>query len=204
LGIGTNGLVKLNRLEDRGYAKGEECHSDDLVPYDARWLYYMRNDVSREFLRVRRNRSRDFLGIPEGHCTFMLAHRTGGFSPLRLVLCCGLQNGCYPESDPQDRACFLDDRLKELMQELGNAINESLSDSDRIAAAIGEIKRAGYDVFLVLEATIGFNKRREAEDEEVADAEELPKSASGGRIQLTSQDQKFLRALKIQIDEDSK
>jgi hypothetical protein len=89
------------------------------------------------------------------------------------------------------------------MQELGNAINESLSDSDRIAAAIGEIKRAGYDVFLVLEATIGFNKRREEEDE-TADGDELPKSASGGRIQLTSQDQKFLRALKIQIDEDSK
>jgi hypothetical protein len=91
------------------------------------------------------------------------------------------------------------------MQELGNAINESLSDSDRIAAAIGEIKRAGYDVFLVLEATIGFNKREESDDSEVsADAEELPKSGTGGRIQLTSQDQKFLRALKIQIDEDSK
>lgn len=101
----------------------------------------------------------------------------------------------------------MDDKLKELMQELGNAINESLSDSDRIAAAIGEIKRAGYDVFLVLEATIGFNKREEREDgdnEVVAEAEELPKSTSGGRIQLTSQDQKFLRALKIQIDEDSK
>ena len=51
------------------------------------------------------------------------------------------------------------------MQELGNAINESLSDSDRIAAAIGEIKRAGYDVFLVLEATIGFNKRDESDDD---------------------------------------
>jgi hypothetical protein len=90
------------------------------------------------------------------------------------------------------------------MQELGNAINESLSDSDRIAAAIGEIKRAGYDVFLVLEATIGFNKRRDTEDDGLTDGDELPKSASGGRIQLTSQDQKFLRALKIQIDEDSK
>ena len=45
----------------------------------------------------------------------------------------------------------MEEKLKELMQELGNAINESLSDSDRIAAAIGEIKRAGYDVFLVLE-----------------------------------------------------
>ena len=53
------------------------------------------------------------------------------------------------------------------MQELGNAINDSLSESDRIAEAIGEIKRAGYDVFLVLEATIGFNRRDEnAEDED--------------------------------------
>ena len=58
----------------------------------------------------------------------------------------------------------LDDRLKELMQDLGNAINESLSDSDRIAQAIGEIKKSGYDVFLVLEATIGFNKRDEDDD----------------------------------------
>ena len=60
---------------------------------------------------------------------------------------------------------FLDEKLKELVQELGNAINESLSDSDRIAGAIGEIKRAGYDVFLVLEATIGFNKRDEEEED---------------------------------------
>ena len=50
------------------------------------------------------------------------------------------------------------------MQDLGNAINESLSDSERIAEAIGEIKRAGYDVFLVLEATIGFNKREDGDE----------------------------------------
>ena len=58
----------------------------------------------------------------------------------------------------------MEERLKILMQELGNAINDSLSDSDRIAEAIGEIKQAGYDVFLVLEATIGFNKRDEDDD----------------------------------------
>ena len=96
------------------------------------------------------------------------------------------------------------------MQELGNAINESLSDSDRIAAAIGEIKRAGYDVFLVLEATIGFNKRDESaeyegeEESEAAEAEAPPKRKfeSTGKIKLTSQDQKFLKALKIAIEED--
>ena len=103
----------------------------------------------------------------------------------------------------------MEEKLKELMQELGNAINESLSDSDRIAAAIGEIKRAGYDVFLVLEATIGFNKRDESgEEEEGADVEASEPTKrrfeSTGKIKLTSQDQKFLRALKIAIDEESR
>jgi len=95
------------------------------------------------------------------------------------------------------------------MQELGNAINESLSDSDRIAAAIGEIKRAGYDVFLVLEATIGFNKRDESGEVEGEEVEETETPApakrkfeSTGKIKLTSQDQKFLKALKIAIDEE--
>jgi hypothetical protein len=94
------------------------------------------------------------------------------------------------------------------MTELGNAINESLSDSDRIAGAIGEIKRAGYDVFLVLEATIGFNKREENGDSEDSatevDAEHPRKFESTGKIRLTSQDHKFLRALKISVEEDQK
>ncbi len=105
----------------------------------------------------------------------------------------------------------MDQQLKQLMKELGEAINESLSDSDRIAAAIGEIKRAGYDVFLVLEATIGFNKRAEGEDndesEETVELESQPETGRRrrvGKIQLTSQDQKFLRALKIAIDDDSR
>jgi hypothetical protein len=96
------------------------------------------------------------------------------------------------------------------MQELGNAINESLSDSDRIAAAIGEIKRAGYDVFLVLEATIGFNKREEGEESDDGEAVEIespPETTTRrkvGKIKLTSQDQKFLRALKISIDDEGR
>jgi hypothetical protein len=101
----------------------------------------------------------------------------------------------------------LDEKLKELVQELGNAINESLSDSDRIAGAIGEIKRAGYDVFLVLEATIGFNKRDEEEESGesgVADSSAEPVHDANGKIRLTTQDQKFLRALKISVEEDHK
>jgi hypothetical protein len=101
----------------------------------------------------------------------------------------------------------VDEPLKRLMQELGNAINDSLSESDRIAEAIGEIKRAGYDVFLVLEATIGFNRREEGaedEDEDVEVTEEEPKRTfeATGKIKFTSQDHRFLRALKIAVDDE--
>lgn len=97
------------------------------------------------------------------------------------------------------------------MQELGNAINEALSDSERIAESIGDIRQAGYDVFLVLEATIGFNKRDDADDDEHATpsitttesaAPRRMQRASTGKIKLTSQDQKFLRALKISVEEE--
>ena len=103
----------------------------------------------------------------------------------------------------------MDEPLKHLMQELGNAINDSLSESDRIAEAIGEIKGAGYDVFLVLEATIGFNRRDEsAEDEEgepeASEAEEPKRFEATGKIKLTTQDHRFLRALKIAVDEESR
>ena len=95
------------------------------------------------------------------------------------------------------------------MQELGNAINDSLSESDRIAEAIGEIKRAGYDVFLVLEATIGFNRRDEDEDEDESagsGSSEQPKRGfeTTGKIKFTSQDHRFLRALKIAVDEENR
>jgi hypothetical protein len=97
----------------------------------------------------------------------------------------------------------VEERLKSLMQDLGNAINESLSDSERIAEAIGEIKRAGYDVFLVLEATIGFNKREEGEEEpEEAELTEPREIVSNGRVRFTTQDQRFLRALRIAVDEE--
>src|ERR1700735_5276246 len=122
----------------------------------------------------------------------------------------GASRGAQDALGAKERGHHLEDRLKDLMQELGNAINESLSDSDRIAAAIGEIKRAGYDVFLVLEATIGFNKREDAEDGEEGETIELgappaePTRRKVGKIKLTSQDQKFLRALKISVDDEGR
>lgn len=100
----------------------------------------------------------------------------------------------------------MEEHLKQMMQELGNAINESLSESDRIASAITQIKSAGYEVFLVLEATIGFNKCDETETDAEASGESpvIPggEFKTAGRVKWTSQDQKFLRALKIAVDDE--
>ncbi len=83
------------------------------------------------------------------------------------------------------------------MKQLGEAINESLSDSEQIAKVISKIKADGYDVFLVLEATVGFNHRDE-DDEETCP---LPaKEASAPELKISPQDVKFLKSLRISVD----
>ena len=92
----------------------------------------------------------------------------------------------------------LDDNLKQLMKELGTAINDTLSNSDRISDAIAKIRSSGYDVFLVLEATIGFNRHHETAADESA---ETVGSDGEAQLNITSQDVKFLKSLKISIDD---
>ena len=88
----------------------------------------------------------------------------------------------------------MDDRLKKMMKELGDAINESLSDSEEIAEVISRIKDSGYDIFLVLEATIGFNKRDE--EEESLPGPDVVTSIREPDFTVNAQDMKFLRSLR--------
>ena len=92
----------------------------------------------------------------------------------------------------------LDENLKRLMKELGAAINETLSNSEKISEAIAKIRTSGFDVFLVLEATIGFNKRQE---EASGDSAFSGVSEGEMHFNITSQDVKFLKSLKISIDD---
>lgn len=96
----------------------------------------------------------------------------------------------------------LDDNFKRLVKELGHAINESLAESERIADVMGRIRSAGYDLFLVLEVTIGFNKRGEAN---LVHRQKLtPEERRESEFHLTNQDAQFLRALKISVEDDTR
>lgn len=90
----------------------------------------------------------------------------------------------------------MDQRLQKLMQELGEAINETLSDSEQIAEVIAKIKTGGYDVFLVLEATIGFNRR----DEESESLSIISEDGTQPELKVNPQDVKFLKSLRITLE----
>ena len=83
------------------------------------------------------------------------------------------------------------------MEQLGEAINNSLSDSEQIAEVITRIKAGGYDVFLVLEATIGLNERDQA-----AEPARINGQRSAADFLVTSQDVKFLKSLRISVDDE--
>lgn len=95
----------------------------------------------------------------------------------------------------------LNQRLKQLMKELGEAINESLSEAEPIAEVIGKIKDEGYDVFLVLEATVGFNKREDAQPEPAAVREMSHGKTASPDFSLNSHDLRFLRSLRISVED---
>lgn len=84
----------------------------------------------------------------------------------------------------------MDDELKKHRSQLERAIHDALTESAAINSIIYRIQESGYDVFLIVEATVGFHQPEEGE------AEESPKF----RLELTTQDERFLRQLKISPD----
>src|SRR5579875_2637034 len=85
------------------------------------------------------------------------------------------------------------EQVKNLIQKLGEAIHESVSESENIADVVREIREQGFDVLLLLEATIGLNQIDHEDEEQVEETVEGP---------FTRNDLNFLKSLRITTDED--
>jgi len=90
----------------------------------------------------------------------------------------------------------LNQKVKNLIQKLGEAIHESVSESENIAGVVKNIRDQGFDVLLMLEATIGLNEV-EAETEEAAGS--AHEDALGP---FTRHDLSFLKSLRISLPEE--
>ena len=91
----------------------------------------------------------------------------------------------------------MDDTLKKRIKELGEAINQSISESDAIAEAIAKIRSEGQEIFLVLEATIGFTPQEEAKDKSEATVISGNSGKTDPKFRVTPQDMKFLKSMRI-------
>lgn len=87
-------------------------------------------------------------------------------------------------------------RLRELIQQLGEAIHESVIESEQIAGVVQDIRRHGFDVLLMLEATIGLNEVSSKEGEEA----EATADANGEDGPFTKNDVNFLKSLRISVE----
>ena len=91
----------------------------------------------------------------------------------------------------------LNQKVKHLIQKLGEAIHESVSESENIAGVVQNIREQGFDVLLMLEATIGLNEVDESEADE-NEAAEVEDHVDGP---FTHNDVSFLKSLRICLPE---
>jgi hypothetical protein len=85
----------------------------------------------------------------------------------------------------------IDDDAKEIVREIGTAINESVENSTKVAEAIERLREAGYEMELTLRLEIGLRPHA-SDDEENGDA----------TLDLTEEDIQVLQRMKIRIDSE--
>jgi len=85
--------------------------------------------------------------------------------------------------------------IERLMKHLGESISETLAESPKISDRIQEIRDAGYEVFIVIEAKIGFSSTGKEDRGGV-----LSNSDEPVRLKVNSDDVKFLNSLKISAE----
>ena len=90
----------------------------------------------------------------------------------------------------------INDEAKEIVQELGAAINSAVENSPEVAAAIERLRGAGYEMELTLRLEIGLREHEGFDEEE--DAEDAEDAA---RLELTDEDRRTLRSMRIRLDD---
>ena len=91
-----------------------------------------------------------------------------------------------------------DDVQNRVAREIADAIATAVAQSPEVEACRERARGAGYDLKVTLEATVGFASRGTAEGGEAPEAVEPqpPKN-----LEITANDRRFLRSLRIAADE---
>jgi hypothetical protein len=89
-----------------------------------------------------------------------------------------------------------------LADEVGATLRRVLAESPQVAHCLSRIRAEGYEVSVVLEATIGFSRATRAEASAAPGFDVRVEKADPAPLRMTPLDKKFLRSLKITVDDD--
>ena len=84
----------------------------------------------------------------------------------------------------------INEDAKQIVQDLGTAINSAVEASPQVTEAIQRLREAGYDMELTLRLEIGLRERSAEEEMEAEEA----------TLELTDEDRRTLRRMKIRLD----
>ena len=94
----------------------------------------------------------------------------------------------------------MDDVVNRLAHELAEAIGAAVSADPRVEACREKARAAGYEMQVSLEAVVGFGTRAGSQALAKIEAPGQSRSASQ-RMDITANDRRFLRSLRIAVDE---
>jgi hypothetical protein len=94
-----------------------------------------------------------------------------------------------------------DEDVARLAEEVGSTLRRVLAESKAMAHCLSRIRSEGYEVSVALEATIGFTRTDRKVDAPSSLDVRLEK-AEPAPLRMTPLDKKFLRSLKITVDDE--
>ena len=100
----------------------------------------------------------------------------------------------------------MDDIVNRLARELADAIAASVADDPQVEAGREKARAEGFEMKVTLEAVVGFVNRTNATEKggAMVKVPTAAKVVASRRVDMTANDRRFLRSLRIAADEPKK
>jgi hypothetical protein len=95
-----------------------------------------------------------------------------------------------------------ENKMIRLVRDLEKSIEQAIASSPQVEECMARVRAEGYDASLVLQATLAFAPRGQLNQGEVEQLGGIHNEQTGVGFTMSPHDKKFLRSLKIAVDEN--
>jgi hypothetical protein len=96
-----------------------------------------------------------------------------------------------------------EDKMTRLVRDLERSIEQAIASSPQVEECLARVRDEGYDTSLVLQATLAFAPRGQLNQDDVEELGDDSFEGAVARFKMSPHDKKFLRSLKIAVDDET-